>query len=431
MIGRYQSPEIEEIFSQEQRFAYFLEIEALLLEELAKDYPIGAAQIRALRALKRHVDAAAILKREATTRHEITAFLEWVWSRLPRARAIHQYLHFGLTSNDLMDTALALQMKEAMIVVGALLEKNLRALKDLSRRWRAQPVMGRTHGMHAEPISLGLKFLSFYTEGKRNLERLKQCRGRATAAKLSGSVGNFASSVIGPAKERLILSRLGLEPEPVATQVVARDRHAEMMLTLALIGGWAERIAVEIRHSQRTEVAELAEPFVEGEQHGSSSMPHKRNPVLSENLCGLARLLRGYSAVSLENMALWHERDISHSSAERVIIPDAFHVSVFMLKRLYGILSGLVVRSDHIEKNLRLQGDLGASQAYLNQLIAAGCAREKAYNMVQRAVRRAVTGKSSLWQELLKEAGKTPLQRVTDKDFLRHTQQLYDRAFKS
>ncbi|MBI2070533.1 MAG: adenylosuccinate lyase [Elusimicrobia bacterium] len=432
MIERYQHPEITRIFSDENRFRLFLRIEVLLLEELARSLPIKPVEIARLKRLEKSIDVAAIREQEARTRHEITAFLNWVFAKMPGAQGVANYLHFGLTSNDLMDTALAVQMKEAADVVLDGLDRNLRTLEKLALRYRNLPVIARTHGIHAEVTSLGFKFLSFLSEGRRTCARFEAAHREIACGKLSGSVGNFASSAIDPATEERLLAKLGLSAEPAATQVVARDRHAVVLARLAIVGGWVERIAVEIRHGQRTEVAELSEPFAKG-QHGSSSMPHKKNPILTENLCGLARLLRGYAAAALENMALWHERDISHSSAERVMIPDAFHAAAFMMKRLNETLSGLVVNERQIEKNLALLGDLTHSQAYLNVLIASGVPRKSAYSLIQAASLRALNNGGSLFEELVNDAHLPKglkLKRLTPEDFLCQMNALYARAFK-
>ncbi|MBI4063974.1 MAG: adenylosuccinate lyase [Elusimicrobia bacterium] len=431
MIERYQSQEIARIFSDENRLKIFLRIESLLLEELAGDYPISRSDIRKLKNLEAKVSASSVRRREAVTRHEITAFLEWIWAETPGAPGVANFLHLGLTSSDLMDSALALQCKEALEVVLSELDCNIKVLEQLAKKWRQMTCIGRTHGIHAEVTSLGFKFLGFLMEGQRSRRRLSLAVEEIAVGKLSGSVGNFASSAIDPKRESKLLSKLGLGFEPAATQVVARDRHAVLLARLALLGGWIERLALEIRHLQRTEVGELAEPFKKG-QHGSSSMPHKKNPVLSENLCGLARLLRAYAGAGLENMALWHERDISHSSVERVVIPDAFHAAHFMLGRLREILEGLVVRRDNVNKNVALLGDLSFSQAYLNRLLAAGLPRRRAYSLIQEAAFKASANGRSLWQELASQKGQWPksarLTKLKPEDFLKFLPALYKRC---
>ncbi|MBI4369263.1 MAG: adenylosuccinate lyase [Elusimicrobia bacterium] len=431
MIERYQSKAITQIFSEENRFALFIEIEALLLEALSKHFGIGKRDINELRSLKGAVDTAAISSQESVTRHEVTAFLEWIWSRLPGNLKVQNYLHLGLTSSDLMDTALSCQMVQALDLVMEEHRSTQKILRLLSLKYRSLPVMGRTHGIHAETTSLGLKFLGFWAEGARHGRRLKIAREEIATGKLSGSVGSFASGEAGPDEEKAILAKLGLSPEPVATQVVPRDRHAAVLSNLALLGAWIERLATEIRHGQRTEVGEIIEPFGRG-QHGSSSMPHKKNPILSENLCGLARLLRSYALAAFENVALWHERDISHSSVERCIIPDAFHAAHFALRRLQGVLSGLIVNEEAIKRNAALLGDLTSSQAYLNRLIASGMARKEAYALIQSASLRAQQEHKSLWQMLQDEKGvlKAKLKPLKPADFLRQIPKIYQRTLK-
>ncbi len=429
MITRYQSPDIETIFSPAQRFSIFIEIEALLLEELSHKHNIRRHEIKSLRELKQHIDVRAIERQEDKTRHEITAFLNWIWIKLPRASGIHRYLHLGLTSSDLMDTALSFQTVSAIDVILGELEKTLSLLNTLSLRHKTLLTIGRTHGIYAEPTTMGLKFLGFLQEGKRNKKRLLEARKTMAYGKLSGSVGNFASSLIDPKTEEKILGRLGLKAEPVATQIIPRDRHAELLCQLGVLAGWIERLATEIRHLQRTEVSELAEPFGEAQQ-GSSSMPHKRNPVLCENLCGLARILRGFSITALENISLWHERDISHSSAERVIVPDAFSLSHFMLKRLNYVLSGIEVNAAKVRGNAKALLDLPYSQSYLNDLILSGISRKEAYKIIQQASFAALKQSSSLWSELKKTKGleKASLWKASEKILLAKVDGLFKRA---
>ncbi|MEK6544818.1 MAG: lyase family protein, partial [Elusimicrobiota bacterium] len=301
--------------------------------------------------------------------------------------------------------------------------------KDLSQTHANLPTIGRTHGIHAEPTTLGLKFASFLAEGFRQNRRLRSARYSAAVGKLSGSVGNFASSLLTPDQEVTILKHLGLRAEPVATQIVCRDRHAEVICALAQAGCWIERIATEFRHLQRTEIAELSEPFAQGKQHGSSSMPHKRNPILSENLCGLARLLRGYAMTALENTALWHERDISHSSAERVLFPDAFSTLHFMLGRLNVILRGINIDQCSLRQNLTIYKDLSSSQAYLNSLILSGMDRRQAYKLIQQASFNVLKGSTTLWDELA--AQRIPgIRRIATETLTRHASALVKRALR-
>jgi adenylosuccinate lyase len=377
MIERYTRPEMAALWSEERLFSTWLEIELLVCEALASRGEIPAATARELRARAR-VDPARVRQIEAEVRHDVTAFVTAVAETVGDAG---RYLHLGLTSSDVVDTAFAVLLRDAADLLAA----GLRALRQAVRR-RAEEhsrtvMIGRTHGIHAEPITLGVKIATWYTQLARAERRLAAARAEIATGKLSGAVGTFAN--IEPEVETAVLARLGLRAEPVATQVVARDRHAAFFLSLALLAATLERIAVEVRHLQRTEVGEVAEPFASG-QKGSSAMPHKRNPILAENLCGLARLVRSYAGAALENVALWHERDISHSSVERVIAPDACILVDFMLHRTREIVDGLVVHPDAIRRNLELLGAAVFSEHLLLALVRRGVAREQAYRWIQR-----------------------------------------------
>ncbi|MBI2345775.1 MAG: adenylosuccinate lyase [Deltaproteobacteria bacterium] len=382
MIPRYTLPEMAVIWSEEARLRRWLEIECLAVEGWAR---LGKVPRRAAIAIRRR---ARIVPRrmeriEAATRHDVTAFLAMVMGQVgPMGR----YLHMGLTSSDVVDTALACQLVAACDLIAARVTAVRQILRRLARRHRYTLMIGRTHGVHAEPITFGLKLAVWYDELGRHGDRLAQMRPRLAVGKLSGAVGTYAN--IPPAVERYVLPRLGLKPAPVSTQVIQRDRHAEYFAVLAEMAGTVEKIAVEIRHLQRTEVREVEEPFGRGQQ-GSSAMPHKRNPVMAENLTGLARLVRQYAGAALENIVLWHERDISHSSVERVIGPDASIAIDFMLHRLAGILSGLRVDQVQMRANLERTDGLIFSQQLLLALVMAGCTRTMAYRVVQRVAMRA------------------------------------------
>ena len=385
MIPRYTRPEMGAIWTDEGRYARWLEIELLASEALAAR---GEVPDRAVRVMRRRarIDVARIERIEAEVRHDVIAFVTQVAETIG---ADGRFLHLGLTSSDVVDTAFATQLRDA----GRLLLRGQDALvgvlATLARRHQRTLMIGRTHGMHAEPITFGLKVAGWHTEAVRNRARLERATAEIAVGKISGAVGVFGN--VAPEVEEYVCARLGLAPEPVATQVVARDRHAQFFATLAVLGASLERIAVEIRHLQRTEVGEAEEPF-STKQKGSSAMPHKRNPILSENVTGLARLLRGYAVAALENVALWHERDISHSSVERVIGPDATCALDFMLARLTGVLDGLVVHPDRMRANLERTGGVILSEDVLLALVRAGAARQDAYRWVQRAAQAALAG---------------------------------------
>ena len=385
MIARYQTPEMQALWAPEHRLRVWAEVERLALEAWAQEGAVPAAAAAELAAALPAGDWDAEFTRrvgeiEAETRHDVVAFVRALAER-SGSEVVARYLHYGLTSTDVVDTAQNYLLKEALGLVLAELEGLLAALRDLAVRYKYTPAIGRTHGVHAEPTSFGLRFLSFYAALGRDRERLERARANIATAVLSGSVGNYAH--IPPTVEAYVAGRLGLVPEPVSTQVAPRDRHAELLAALAVYGANLERIAVELRHLQRTEVLETTEPFREG-QTGSSSMPHKKNPVALENVSGLARLLKSNLQAGLENVALWHERDISHSSVERVILPDSTTLAHYLTRRLTRILEGLVVHEDRIRANLNLTRGLVYSQRVLGLLIEKGLSRDEAYRIVQR-----------------------------------------------
>jgi adenylosuccinate lyase len=376
VIQRYTRKEMGEIWSLENKFRKWLEVEIAVCEAWAE---LGKIPKEALIEIKEKADFD--LKRideiEATVKHDVIAFLTAVAEKVG---PVSRYIHMGLTSYDVVDNALALQIKESAKLIMVGLEKLKELFREKAFQYKDTICMGRTHGVHAEPTSFGLKFALWHEETKRNIDRLTSAIERISVGKISGAVGTFSN--IPPEVEEIALKKLNLKPEPVATQVVQRDRHAEFLSVLALIAGMIEKIAVEIRHLQRTEVLEAEEPFTEG-QKGSSAMPHKRNPVGTENLSGLARLVRGNAFVSYENIALWHERDISHSSVERVIIPDNCILIDYMLNRLYEIIKDLRVYPEKMLKNIELSYGLYNSQRVLLALVEKGLTREEAYKIVQ------------------------------------------------
>ncbi len=393
MIPRYTRPAMREIWSDASRFAHWLEIEILACEAMALRGEVPKSAVRTIRR-KARIDIARIEAIESEVKHDVIAFVTQVAETVGSAG---RFLHLGLTSSDVLDTGFALQLQRAadLLLVGQ--ERVIRALRSLALRHKRTVMIGRTHGMHAEPTTFGLKVAGWYAEAVRNRARLLSAREEVSVGKMSGAVGAFGN--VAPQVETYVLSRLGLTAEPVATQVVARDRHARFFSTLALLGASLERIAVEVRHLQRTEVAEVEEPFSAG-QKGSSAMPHKRNPILSENVTGLARLLRAYAGAALEDVALWHERDISHSSVERVIGPDATIALDFMLARMAGVLEGLVVRPERMRANLGRTGGIVLSEHVLLALVQAGVARQEAYRWVQAAAHAALDGGTTFAEAL-------------------------------
>jgi adenylosuccinate lyase len=385
MIERYTRPQMAAVWAEEEKLRVWLEIELLACEALARRGVVPAEVPARLRERAR-VDVARMREIERAVAHDVIAFVTSVAEHCgPEGR----YLHLGLTSSDVLDTAFAVQLVRA----GDLLIEGATALRDAiaaqAQAHRATVMVGRTHGIHAEPMTFGIKLAGWYAEMDRNLGRLRAARENVRFGKLSGAVGTFAH--LDPDVEAHVCARLGLEPEPVATQVVPRDRHAQFFCTLAVIAASIERFAVEVRHLQRSEVREAEEPFGRA-QKGSSAMPHKRNPILAENVSGLARLLRGYAVAAMENVALWHERDISHSSVERVIGPDATTALDFMLHRMTELVRGLVVYPEAMQANLERSRGAVFSEAVLLALVRKGVSRDEAYRWVQRCGLRAWEG---------------------------------------
>jgi adenylosuccinate lyase len=385
VIERYVREEMKRIWSDERRLALWLDVELAVTGERERRGMVPAGVTERLRKNSR-IDARRMSEIEDRVRHDVIAFLSMV-AESGGEEARH--LHVGMTSSDLVDTALALQIAEGGRVLLEDLGRLRRAAHALAVRHKSTPMAGRTHGMHAEPITFGLKCLGWSEEIGRSRDRLATALEDVAVGKLSGAVGTLAH--LDAAIEGEALKRLGLRAEPVATQVVPRDRHAGLLSAMAIAAGTVERIALEIRHLQRTEVGEAEEPFESG-QKGSSAMPHKRNPVRCERLCGLARLLRGHALAAFENQALWHERDISHSSVERVILPDAFQVLDFIAAELSDILERLVVHPKRMLQNLEAGGGLVHSQQVLLALVDAGLPRDAAYAIVQRHAMAALDG---------------------------------------
>ena len=380
MIPRYSRPEMVAIWSPETRFRIWFEIEAHACDAQAELGVIPKANAEAVwRARDASFDVARIDEIEAVTKHDVIAFLTHLGEIIGQDEA--RFVHQGMTSSDVLDTCLNVQLCRAADLLKAGLDRVCAALKARALEHRMTPRIGRSHGIHAEPTTMGLTFARFYAEMDRNRERLARAREEVATGAISGAVGTFAN--IDPYVEEHVCRMMGLTPEPVSTQVIPRDRHAMFFATLGVIASSIENVAIEIRHMQRTEVLEAEEYFSPG-QKGSSAMPHKRNPVLTENLTGLARMVRGYVTPALENVALWHERDISHSSVERYIGPDATVTLDFALARLTGVMDKLLIYPERMQKNLDLMGGLVHSQRVLLALTQAGASREEAYALVQR-----------------------------------------------
>ena len=381
MIPRYSRPDMVKIWEPENRFRIWFEIEAHATDALAERGVVPASAAQALWTwwnTNPTIDVAAIDAIEAVTKHDVIAFLTWVAEQVgDEARFMHQ----GMTSSDVLDTCLAVQLTQATDLLLADMDALLAAIKTRAMEHKFTPTIGRSHGIHAEPVTFGIKLAQAYAEFARNRARLVAARAEIATCAISGAVGTFAN--IDPAVEAHVASKLGLAVEPVSTQVIPRDRHAMYFATLGVIASSIERLATEVRHLQRTEVLEAEEYFSPG-QKGSSAMPHKRNPVLTENLTGLARMVRGYVTPALENVALWHERDISHSSVERYIGPDATITLDFALGRLTGVIDKLLIYPERMQKNLDRMGGLVHSQRVLLALTQAGISREDSYRIVQR-----------------------------------------------
>src|SRR3954463_2438127 len=429
MIQRYTHPEMGAIWSDRRRYETWLEVELAAADAMADAGLVpreAAAEMRA----KGDFDIARIEEIESVTQHDVIAFTQAVAEKVgPSAR----WLHFGLTSSDVIDTAQAIQMREACALLikdlGALME----AVRERAEEHRRTPMIGRTHGVHAEPMTFGLKLALWYAELQRDLDRLLRARQVVSVGKISGAVGTFAH--LDPAIEARVCARLGLEAAPVSSQVIQRDRHAELMSTLAITSASLEKFALEIRGLQKTEIGEVEEPFGKG-QKGSSAMPHKRNPIGSEQIVGMARLLRGNAHAALENIALWHERDISHSSVERVILPDSFIALDHMLRRFTRIARGMVVYPDRMKENLERSRGVVFSGTVLLELARRGISREQAYEWVQRNAMRSFHEKRDFKDLLLGDAEVTKVlsRAEIDKAFdlndqLRNVDKVFARVF--
>ncbi len=430
MIPRYTRPEMAAIWEPENRFRIWLEIETLACEKMADLGIIPEEAVKVIRE-KGDFDIARIDAIEAEVKHDVIAFLTSVAEFVgPEARFIHQ----GMTSSDVLDTCLSVQLVQAADELLADIDMVLDSIRERAYEHKDTVCMGRSHGIHAEPVTFGLKLASWYAEMKRNRRRLRSARESIATGAISGAVGTFAN--IPPEVEAYVCEKLGLKPEPVSTQVIPRDRHAEFFCTLAVIASTMERIAVEVRHLQRTEVLEAEEFFSKG-QKGSSAMPHKRNPILTENLTGQARYIRGMCIPALENVALWHERDISQSSVERYIGPDATVALDFSLRRLNGLIKNLVVYPENMMKNLNQMRGLVFSQKILLDLTQAGVSREDAYRIVQRNAMKVWEEGKDFQEELLADEevvsalGVDKVRESFDLNYhLKHVDTIFKRVFE-
>ena len=429
MIERYTHPEMGRLWSDQKRYETWLQVELASVDALVEEGIVPADEARELRS-KANFSVERINEIEKVTQHDVIAFTTSVAEFAgPSAR----WLHFGLTSSDVIDTAQALQMRDACDLILTLTDGLLASVQERAEEHRRTPMIGRTHGVHAEPMTLGVKLALWYAELVRDRGRIVRAREVVSAGKLSGAVGTFAH--LPPSVEESVCRRLGLTPAPVASQVIQRDRHAELMATLAITGSTLEKMALEIRGLQKTEIGEVEEPFAKG-QKGSSAMPHKRNPIGCEQIVGMARLLRGNLVAALENNALWHERDISHSSVERVILPDTFIALDHMLRRMTRIVAGMVVYPQRMIENLNRSRGVVFSGTVLLELARRGVSREQAYEWVQRNAMRSFHEAADFKTLLLADADVTrvlpaaEIERAFDlNEQLRHVDHIFNRVF--
>jgi adenylosuccinate lyase len=431
MIPRYSHPEMSATWSDQRRYETWLEVELAAADAMAEAGMVPADAARELRARARF-DIGRIEAIEQTTQHDVIAFTTAVAENVGSAA---RWLHFGLTSSDIVDTAQALQMRQACGLIVKDIAALMEAVRERAEEHRRTPMIGRTHGVHAEPMTLGVKLALWYSELQRDLDRVLRARDVISVGKLSGAVGTFAH--LDPQIEARVCQRLGLEPAAVASQVIQRDRHAELLSALAITAASLEKFALEIRGLQKTEIGEIEEPFAKG-QKGSSAMPHKRNPIGCEQITGLARLIRANAMAALENVALWHERDISHSSVERVILPDSFLALDHMLRRFTRIVRGMAVYPERMRENLERSRGVVFSGTVLLELAKRGVSREQAYEWVQRNAMRAFHDQRDFKSLLLADPDVTKVLSAADleKAFdlnhqLRNVDAIFDRVFKT
>jgi adenylosuccinate lyase len=427
MIDRYTLPKMKEIWSEEHKFRTWLDVEIAACEGWAKLGKIPATALRKIKS-KSNFSIKRINEIEKTVDHDVIAFLTNVAEYVG---ADSRFIHMGLTSSDVVDTSLSLVMRDAADVIIRDIEGFINILRNMAQKYKEAAMMGRTHGVHAEPMTLGLKFALWMKEMERNNDRMNQARSIINVGKFSGAVGTYSN--LDPKVEEFACKNLGLNPAPISNQVIQRDRHAEYMSTLAIIAASLEKIALEIRGLQKTEIGEVEEPFKKG-QKGSSAMPHKKNPITCERICGLARIVRANAMVSLENVALWHERDISHSSTERVIVPDSTILVDYMLQKMSYIIDNLVVYPEKMKQNIEKSLGLVFSQRLLLAFTDKGLTREKSYQIVQGAAMKARASGKHLRDILLSEKeAKKYLSDVEINDifnisyYLRNISKIFDR----
>ncbi len=430
MIPRYSNEEMAKIWSQDYRFRKWLDVEIAVCEALNEQEIIPDKSLAKIKE-KADFKLEDILKKEKENHHEVLAFLQVIQKNIGKES---RFVHMGLTSSDIMDTATALQMVESLDIIEKDVKSILTTLKRIAKKYKFTPIIGRTHGMHAEPTTFGLKLAIYYSEFERHLDRIKELRPRITVGKISGAVGNY--SQIPPEIEVSALEKIGLKPAKVSNQILQRDRHAEFVSVMAIIASSCDKIATEIRNLQRTEVGEVEEPFA-AKQKGSSAMPHKRNPVKSEQICGIARIVRSAIVPALENITLWHERDISHSSAERIILPDACIGLDYILQRLGFILDSMTVKKDVMKENIGKTKGLVFSQRLMIKLVNAGMERDKAYTMVQGKAMAAIKRDEDFRDEVIKDGeirrylSLEEIEAMFDLDlYMRHVDTIFKRVFK-
>lgn len=430
MISRYAREEMSALWRDKKRFEVWYQVEVLACEAMAEVGLIPKEAAERIKKKKIDVDIGRILEIELKVKHDVIAFLTFVAEQVGDDA---KYIHQGLTSSDIIDTSLGILLSQACDILIRGLSELLETLGENALQYKDTIMIGRSHGMHGEPITLGLKFTVWYEEIKRNIDRMQHAKRAVSVGKISGAMGQFAN--IPMEVEEYVCKHSGLEPEPASTQIVQRDRHAEFLTTLAITASSLDKFATEIRHLQRTEVAEVEEFFSKG-QKGSSAMPHKRNPIGSENISGLARVIRGNALAAMENIALWHERDISHSSVERIIIPDSTIALDFMIHRMTSILKSLVVYPENMLKNLNLSGGRIYSQRLMLQLISSGMQRNDAYELIQKNAMQAFNGESS-FEELVRKDEKI-LSLLTEKEidgcfdnryYIRNIDKIFNRVF--
>src|SRR6266571_45490 len=431
MIDRYSRPAMKALWQPERKYATWLDVELLACEALVQKKLMPASALREIKS-KARINPARIDALERVTKHDVIAFIESISEQVaPAAR----YLHMGLTSSDILDTSLAVLMVEAADMILQGIDRLLTAIRKRAVEHRGTVMIGRSHGIHGEPITFGLKLAIWYDEVQRHRQRIDEAREGIAYGKVSGAMGTFAH--LSSDVEAHVCKSLGLKPAPASSQIIQRDRHAAYLTSLALLASSIEKFATEIRHLQRTEVLEAEEPFTPG-QKGSSAMPHKRNPIAAENLCGLARIVRANSLAALEDVALWHERDISHSSVERVIIPDSTILVDFMLARFTDLMADLVVYPDRMRRNLELTGGVIYSQRLMLELVRQGAPRVQAYEAVQRLAMAAWEGRAPFRDLVEKDPFITrhlsPAAIVTcfnPKAYTRHIPEIFKRVFGS